>query len=137
MFVRNDAKTFRFCRSKCHKNFKYAFLSLHSHFHHLQRKKITPPSSCLSTLSPSLEGLFVMNIECSYVRSLLLRRMKRNPRKLKWTKAFRKAAGKEMTIVRLRTHSYHPFSNGSGRCDRVWKRIAFPLFRAMHGNKSA
>ncbi|CAE6050142.1 unnamed protein product [Arabidopsis arenosa] len=63
-FVRNDAKIFRFCRSKCHKNFK----------------------------------------------------MKRNPRKVKWTKAFRAAHGKDMT--KDKTFEFEKKRNRPERYDR-------------------
>lgn len=71
MFVRNDAKEFRFCRSKCHKNFKM--------------KRSSFP------LSPPLSHLLPANLSLSLSLS-------GNPRKLKWTKAFRKSAGKEMIV---------------------------------------
>ncbi|XP_057457201.1 uncharacterized protein LOC130748094 isoform X2 [Lotus japonicus] len=63
-FVRNDAKIFRFYRSKCHKNFK----------------------------------------------------MKRNPRKVKWTKAYRRVHGKEMT--RIQTFEFERKRNRPERYDR-------------------
>ncbi|KAI3868228.1 hypothetical protein MKW92_045538 [Papaver armeniacum] len=64
-FVRNDASIFRFCRSKCHKNFK----------------------------------------------------MKRNPRKVKWTKAYRRMHGKDMT--KDSTFEFERKRNRPERYDRI------------------
>jgi len=73
-FVRNDCKTFEFCRSKCHRNFN----------------------------------------------------RKRNPRKLKWTKAFRKMAGKEMTV-----DSTFEFEKRRNRPIRYNREIMGATLRAM------
>ena len=63
---------FRFCRSKCHKNFK----------------------------------------------------MRRNPRRTKWTKAFRKAAGKELAIVSERVNDVARLTIGA--CLGGVKKITVP-----------
>lgn len=63
---------FRFCRSKCHKNFK----------------------------------------------------MRRNPRRTKWTKAFRKAAGKELAIVSERVNDVAMLTIGA--CLEGVKKITVP-----------
>lgn len=63
---------FRFCRSKCHKNFK----------------------------------------------------MRRNPRRTKWTKAFRKAAGKELAIVSERVNDVARLTIGA--CFGGAKKITVP-----------
>lgn len=47
-------------------------------------------------LQVSFHHAFVFSISMAEVI-----RMKRNPRKVRWTKAFRKTAGKEMTIVSM------------------------------------
>ncbi|XVF08407.1 hypothetical protein REPUB_Repub07fG0001000 [Reevesia pubescens] len=73
-FVRNDAKIFRFCRSKCHKNFK----------------------------------------------------MKRNPRKVKWTKAYRRLHGKDMT-----QDSTFEFERKRNRPERYDRNIAENTLKAI------
>ncbi|XP_004487524.1 probable ribosome biogenesis protein RLP24 [Cicer arietinum] len=73
-FVRNDAKIFRFCRSKCHKNFK----------------------------------------------------MKRNPRKVKWTKAYRRVHGKDMT-----QDSTFEFERKRNRPERYDRNLADNVLKAI------
>eukprot|EP01134_Creolimax_fragrantissima_P008179 CFRG8179T1 len=75
-FVRNDSKIFRFCRSKCSKNFK----------------------------------------------------MKRNPRKMRWTKAYRKAHGKEMVVDS--TFSFEKKRNVPLKYDRdLWANTLLAMKR--------
>ncbi|XP_057963945.1 probable ribosome biogenesis protein RLP24 [Malania oleifera] len=73
-FVPNDAKIFRFCRSKCHKNFK----------------------------------------------------MKRNPRKVKWTKAYRRLHEKNM-----KQDSTFEFERKRNRPERDDKNVAKNTLKAM------
>ena len=73
-FVRNDSKVFRFCRSKCHKNFK----------------------------------------------------MKRNPRKVTWTKAYRVLHGKDASA-----DSVFQFERKRNRPERYDRNVTQSTLRAM------
>ncbi|CAN6478797.1 unnamed protein product [Victoria cruziana] len=73
-FVRNDAKVFKFCRSKCHKNFK----------------------------------------------------MKRNPRKVKWTKAYRRLHGKDLT-----QDTTFEFERKRNRPERYDRNVVEQTLKAM------
>ena len=74
MFIAGCAQIFRFCRSKCHKNFK----------------------------------------------------MKRNPRKVKWTKAYRKLHGKELT-----QDSTFEFERRRNRPERYNREVVEQTLKAM------
>lgn len=73
-FVRNDSKIFRFCRSKCHKNFK----------------------------------------------------MKRNPRKVRWTKAYRVLRGKDLV-----GDSTFEFERRRNRPERYDRNVVGATLKAM------
>lgn len=74
MFVRNDSKAFRFCRSKCRKTFA----------------------------------------------------MKRNPRKLRWTKAHRVASGKELVVDATLS-----FERRRQRVDKYDRTVVASTLKAM------
>lgn len=78
MFVRNDAKCFFFCRSKCHRFFK----------------------------------------------------MKRNPKKLRWTKAFRRASGRELKLDK--TLEFEKRRNRPQRYDRdLWEKAVKAIKKVL------
>jgi large subunit ribosomal protein L24e len=82
-FVRNDARLFRFCRSKCHKNVCASLSSVNGRCLTLSKVQNEEKPSEGSQHPPKF---------------CLKRTFTLTPSQLKWTKAFRKSAGKEMVV---------------------------------------